>query len=576
MSFQYGNTLSYTHKKLKSGDYTIRPFEVNKLWTITSGNGEQYYENFGIKVYRAFYPENHRYFGNVATISSSMYQRVFTTQSLDPKILWYYLDHNFYTEYDRKKIPSTITNQKQITYLAESSSVFILPTGVFGEGIKKSSITLNNYNTSSQFNYTLVDDGEGNLRDTTFNENNFVDENDCIFYLGFNEKYREYNMTNNKLNYVMDMSHVGTNVEIYNTKKIEYHAGIPTQTGSLSTGVAASLHGSYMRVTDPDIFNFGNTRDFAFSFWIKVPNDQIDNTLGKNYIFNKNSVKKVYTIDETSLDHSFVDVAKESREYPFDIYYNNSMSSYPGRISFKQSSGTSTVEVTSSILTPDTWYHVLCQKSGSNYQIWLNGQLDFQKVETITDNITNNNSFFIGGSSISSSIFSGSLDEIRIYKNSIPAEKIPYLYINSLETGYAYQTSRVGNAFYGNGCMVISDPRPKYANAFLGSTGNFDYNGGTYGFQGTFRGTTTFYEYEIICKIRKNEFNFTQNSSVRTDRSSQNEQLEGYVLSSSFNPYITTVGLYNDTDDLVAIAKLANPLEKRDDVDMNIIIRFDM
>ena len=576
MSFQYGNSLSYTHKRLKSGDYTIRPFEVNKLWTITAGAGNQNYENYGIKVYRAFYPENHRYFGNVATISSSMYQRVFTTQSLDPKVLWYYLDHNFYTEYDKTKIPSTVTNQKQITYLAESSSVFIIPTGVFGEGIKKNSITLNNYNTASQFNYTLVDDGEGNLRDTSFDENNFVDETDCIFYLGFNEKYREYNMSNNKLNYAMDMSHVGTDVEIYNTKKIEYHGGIPIQSGSTPTGVAASLHGSYMRVKDPDIFNFGNAKDFAFSFWIKVANDQIDNSLGKNYIFNKNSVKKVYTIDETTLEHSFDDVSKESREYPFDIYYNNSMSSYPGRLSFKQSCGTATVEVTSSVLTPDTWYHVLCQKSGSNYQIWLNGQLDFQKVDNITGNITNNNSFFIGGSSISSSIFSGSLDEIRIYKNSIPAEKIPYLYNNSLETGYAYQTSRVGNAFYGSGFMVISDPRPKYANAFLGPTGNFDYDGGTNGFQGTFRGTTTFYEYEIICKIRKNEFNFTQNSSVRTDKFAQNEQLEGYVLSSSFNPYITTVGLYNDTDDLVAIAKLANPLEKRDDVDMNIIIRFDM
>jgi hypothetical protein len=39
---------------------------------------------------------------------------------------------------------------------------------------------------------------------------------------------------------------------------------------------------------------------------------------------------------------------------------------------------------------------------------------------------------------------------------------------------------------------------------------------------------------------------------------------------------MTTIGLYNDDRELLAVAKLANPLEKRDDVDMNVIVRFDM
>jgi hypothetical protein len=52
--------------------------------------------------------------------------------------------------------------------------------------------------------------------------------------------------------------------------------------------------------------------------------------------------------------------------------------------------------------------------------------------------------------------------------------------------------------------------------------------------------------------------------------------LEDYVTSSYFNPYMTTIGLYNDDRELLAVAKLANPLEKRDDVDMNVIVRFDM
>jgi len=52
--------------------------------------------------------------------------------------------------------------------------------------------------------------------------------------------------------------------------------------------------------------------------------------------------------------------------------------------------------------------------------------------------------------------------------------------------------------------------------------------------------------------------------------------LDTYVSNPYFNPYITTIGLYNKDKELVAVAKLANPLEKRDDVDMNVIVRFDM
>jgi hypothetical protein len=40
-------------------------------------------------------------------------------------------------------------------------------------------------------------------------------------------------------------------------------------------------------------------------------------------------------------------------------------------------------------------------------------------------------------------------------------------------------------------------------------------------------------------------------------------------------PYITTVGLYNNEAQLIAVAKLGRPIQKREDVDMNFIIRWD-
>jgi hypothetical protein len=81
----------------------------------------------------------------------------------------------------------------------------------------------------------------------------------------------------------------------------------------------------------------------------------------------------------------------------------------------------------------------------------------------------------------------------------------------------------------------------------LGKEGNFDYNSLDYGFTGTFKSKATFFEHEIICKIRKNEFNFTQNPSIKKNRDSDVSKIEDYVTSSFFNPYVTTIGLYNDT-----------------------------
>ena len=49
-----------------------------------------------------------------------------------------------------------------------------------------------------------------------------------------------------------------------------------------------------------------------------------------------------------------------------------------------------------------------------------------------------------------------------------------------------------------------------------------------------------------------------------------------FVSGSTFAPYITTVGLYDDAGQLLAIGKLAQPIKKRSDVDMNFLIRLDL
>ena len=66
-------------------------------------------------------------------------------------------------------------------------------------------------------------------------------------------------------------------------------------------------------------------------------------------------------------------------------------------------------------------------------------------------------------------------------------------------------------------------------------------------------------ENQIVCTVGENEFNISQNPSISTDTSGS---LRGFATESYFEPYVTTVGLYNDTNELLAVAKLSKPLNK--------------
>jgi len=59
-------------------------------------------------------------------------------------------------------------------------------------------------------------------------------------------------------------------------------------------------------------------------------------------------------------------------------------------------------------------------------------------------------------------------------------------------------------------------------------------------------------------RIRNSEFNFTTNPSFIDD----NGNLRYSTMENNPKVYITTVGLYNDTNDLVAVAKLSQPIAK--------------
>jgi len=89
----------------------------------------------------------------------------------------------------------------------------------------------------------------------------------------------------------------------------------------------------------------------------------------------------------------------------------------------------------------------------------------------------------------------------------------------------------------------------------------------------SFQSSRTIYETQYKCTIRPDEFNYSLNPSLisgSTDGTPYN-----FVTGSYFSPYVTTVGLYNERQELLAVAKLAQPLPTSRTTDTTIVINLD-
>ena len=52
--------------------------------------------------------------------------------------------------------------------------------------------------------------------------------------------------------------------------------------------------------------------------------------------------------------------------------------------------------------------------------------------------------------------------------------------------------------------------------------------------------------------------------------------LKNFATSSNFSPYVTTLGLYSDNDELLAVAKFSKPLLVSPDTDTTFIVKYDI
>jgi hypothetical protein len=91
----------------------------------------------------------------------------------------------------------------------------------------------------------------------------------------------------------------------------------------------------------------------------------------------------------------------------------------------------------------------------------------------------------------------------------------------------------------------------------------------------SFSSTVTIYETQYKCTMRENEFNFSQNPTL-VSGSANTGVIYNFATGSYFSPYVTTVGLYDNSYNLLAVAKLAQPLPTSAVTDTTILINLDL
>lgn len=161
--------------------------------------------------------------------------------------------------------------------------------------------------------------------------------------------------------------------------------------------------------------------------------------------------------------------------------------------------------------------------------------------------------------------------------------------------------SSLGVVSYEYGLVMLSTTSSYYDGIVSGS--------GATGWKLKWQSTKTIYEHEYQCIIPSEKYNASTNISTTFQRSgsitipkssvSQLDLLrqvmppaesqystgssinaatktEGFVTHSFFAPYITTVGLYNDAGDLLAVAKTSRAIRNDPEIAMSFVIRFDI
>jgi hypothetical protein len=580
-------------KKIDTADIQINPFQAHKTFTVSSGSVTS-----SILPLQGVYTD----INNLPAIDSNLaYNSASNMDGSLQSIIYFSTNHLFYKRKNEPTHTFGPTNLNRTSkFLYETASVFSVPQTKIGNSIKPASFTF-----TSSVSGSFESDRYGNIIDSAFNTASIV--SDTTLYEGFNEYF--------------DTTRIK-----YNYDGVIYVDGIPTTSGrELPLGLAAEFtQNGFIQQELPGFYNRDN--DYAISFFISGSNFTESDQLIITKATSSLTPQYPFKIELTGIGFlSTEDGISLSTQNGISLSTEDDIN----RIQFSaQGAPNQRSLITSTTEASSSWNHVVCQKSGSNLQLYVNGTLqssqfntllnqvenplsasaridnienisiggyrtnagldpyfitvgtDVISIATQTDDIlttqdgieltleftdndiltTEDNTSLTQQTSFLPANLSGKLDEIRIFNKSLTSSEITNLG-DRTEGGTVLQTERVGNVFDKQGIFVFSS-----ADYRVDDLLNTPYTA-------SYKSTVTIHELSVTARLRRGEFNMSNNVTLTKD---DNYTYRSFVTGSAFSPYITSIGLYNDLGQLLAVAKLAQPIKKRNDIDINFLVRIDL
>ena len=556
--------MSTVYKKFTPQDYAIVPFNAHKQYNFVSSSA--------------------------SSNSINHYTGKWTSESIDlhgpGDIKYSQIDNLFYRNFN--KIHNVSTGEKyfghdDLNYLKhqrklyEHFRVLSIPMGLYGYEIKPGSFYL------SSSAYEVIDDGYGNL--VRYDQKDLIDTNyetdvrSRVLDIGPINGFKRYDLNvydgytvdgRDQYFYLDGVKRINP-ISSYSTPEGDeyddsyFHNLLQYKNVNFSS---QPLSGSNFPCIDfdstisPSIkvghkgdFNFNKNDDFTISFWAKINHGGG----GTSYLVSKSTTKEANPGNFPQLHNSASNPYSTPYEieaepqFPFEIY------AIGNQIYFSRSDGKTTTTINGTF-TLNTMTYFTCRVKDGTMAIFK----DATSLVTGTDNTIkqtqNTANVYIGSKGGKEKYLNGSISQIQIYNKAITDTQI------GSHLNHGNSSPYIGNIFYKNGFVTIT--HPKYL-GMLDTTGN----GIIQSLQ--FQGSHQIYEHEYQCTIEEHEYNNTTNISSRKIGSINEEEIAGFQTSSAFKPYVTTVGLYNEDNELLVVGKLASPIRMSNETDTTIVLRWD-
>jgi hypothetical protein len=286
----------------------------------------------------------------------------------------------------------------------------------------------------------------------------------------------------------------------------------------------------------------------------------IDRFLGQN-------IQGLFSLNEATTGQIATEYKRLIYNSAKELYYSNYLSSSYG----------SSVSVPFTVPGQDSTGNVLVgpTSSAGRFENYLQTTLAYERYFPTASNV------IVGVISIPTKLYGDIIQPgsfiISAESGSITDDGNGNLYF-SLDGEYC------GNIIYQHGLIILTKDNqaggPYYGSAVYGTD---VYGAGPNPFieniilspnvTCSFSSSFTIFETQYKCTFDPSEFNFSLNPSLISG--STEGTVYDFATGSYFNPYITTVGLYNEAQDLIAVAKLAKPLPSNNVTDTTILINID-